>query len=139
MFASAFSPKFSQGQAGAYRQVHASTGVGNATPHGLIGLLFDGALDAISEARGAIRSRNLAAKISAIGRALRIVDEGLSAALNDEAGGKLASDLRALYGYITMRLTQANLNNDESALEECARLLEPVRSGWADIADLAAA
>lgn len=136
MFASAIPSNLSHRQASAYRQVHASTGVGNATPHGLIGLLFDGALDAISEARGAIRSRNLAGKIAAIGRALRIVDEGLAATLNEEAGGKLASDLRALYGYITMRLTQANLHNDESALAECARLLEPLRSSWADIADV---
>jgi flagellar protein FliS len=33
-----------------------------------------------------------------------------------------------------MRLTQANLNNDAAALDECQSLLEPVRSAWAAIA-----
>ncbi|MEP6875172.1 MAG: flagellar export chaperone FliS [Burkholderiales bacterium] len=135
MFASATRSNLSQRQAGAYRQVHAATGVDNASPHGLIGMLFDGLAGALAEARGAMRSGNIPAKVNAIGRALRIVDEGLSAALNEQDGGTLASDLGALYSYITVRLTQANLNNDEAALEECVRLIEPLRSAWAGIAD----
>jgi flagellar protein FliS len=69
---------------------------------------------------------------------VRIVDEGLSAPLNIEKGGTMAVDLRDLYTYITLRLTHANLRNDEAALEECTRLIEPLRSAWAGIADRAA-
>lgn len=137
MFASAIRSNVSQRQAGAYHQVHLATGVAGATPHGLIVMLFDGLMGAIAEARGAMRSRDIPAKGKAIGRAVRIVDEGLSAALNLEAGGSLATDLRNLYSYINLRLTQANLNNDESALEECVRLIEPLRTGWLAIADRA--
>ena len=32
-----------------------------------------------------------------------------------------------------MRLTHANLHNDAQALDECASLIEPVRSAWAEI------
>jgi flagellar protein FliS len=98
-------------------------------------MLFDGLVGALAEARGAMRSRNIPAKCNAIGRALRIVDEGLGAALDESAGGALASDLSALYSYIGLRLTHANLHNDEAALEECGRLIEPLRSAWAEIAD----
>ena len=138
MFASAHSSNVSRHQAGAYTQVYAATGASSASAHGLIAMLFDGAIASIAEARGAIRSRNLAVKIRAIGRALRIVDEGLSAALNDTEGGVIARDLRSLYDYITLRLAQANLQNDEAALEECTRLLEPLRSAWLEIAPKAA-
>jgi flagellar protein FliS len=134
MFASALASPNSQRQAGAYKQMHAATGVDTASPHGLIAMLFDGLIGALAEARGAIRSRNPTAKGKAIGRAVRIVDEGLSASLNLDEGGALASNLHALYSYITMRLTQANLHNDESALEECTRLIEGLRSAWAEIA-----
>ncbi len=134
MFSTAIRSQVAHRQAGAYKTVHAATGVDSATPHGLIGMLFDGLLGAVAEARGAIRQRDLAAKGNAIGRAVRILDEGLSASLNLQAGGELAADLRALYGYIALRLTQANLHNDEAALEECVRLIEPVRAGWAGIA-----
>ena len=73
------------------------------------------------------------AKCKAITRALRIVDEGLKAPL-DAAGGALSDNLRALYGYVTLRLTQANLGNDPAALDECVKLLEPVRAAWLAIA-----
>ena len=86
----------------------------------------------------AARAGNLELKGRAIGRAVRIVDEGLSAPLNLEKGGTMATDLRDLYTYITLRLTHANLRNDEAALEECTRLIEPLRSAWASIADQAA-
>jgi flagellar protein FliS len=130
MFASSF---VGQRQAGAYRQVHVATGVDGASPHGLVSMLFDGLMAAIAEARGAIRAKNVAAKGKAISRAVRIVDEGLSAPLNLAEGGKLAADLRDLYTYVALRLTQANLKNDEAALDECVRLIEPLRSAWANI------
>ncbi len=138
MFASAYSSNVSQRQAGAYTQVYAATGASSASAHGLISMLYDGAIASIAEARGAIRNRNIPVKIRAIGRALRIVDEGLCAALDDAAGGVIARDLRSLYEYMTLRLAQANLHNDEAALEECARLLEPLRAAWAEIAPKAA-
>jgi flagellar protein FliS len=62
-----------------------------------------------------------------------------SAALDLERGGALAADLRKLYSYVALRLTHANLHNDEAALEECVRLIETLHSGWAAIADRAGA
>jgi flagellar protein FliS len=135
MFASALGSTVSKRQAGAYRQMLVATGVNSASPHGLIGMLYDGLLGAIAEARGAMRSRDIPAKGKAISRAVRIVDEGLSAALNLQDGGTLAADLRNLYTYINLRLTQANLKNDEAALDECVQLTETLRSAWAQIGD----
>ena len=139
MFASAVNSNVSHRQAGTYQQVFAATGVHGATPHGLIGMLFDGLMGALAEARGAMRSRNIPAKGRAIGRAVRILDEGLAAALNLSEGGKLAADLRGLYAYVGLRLTHANLHNDEAALDECGQLIETLRGAWAQIADSAAA
>ena len=119
--------------ANAYRQVGTETGVSGATPHKLVQMLFDGFQEAIAQARGALRNRLIEAKIRAIGRALRIVDEGLHAGLNMSAGGALAADLDALYTYVSLRLTHANLHNDEAALDECGALIEPIRSAWAAI------
>jgi flagellar secretion chaperone FliS len=138
MFASALGSSVSQRQAGAYRNMNVASVVDSASPHQLVAMLFDGALGAIAEARGAIRSRNVVQKGKAITRAVGIVDEGLRAALNLDQGGPLAADLHALYGYINLRLTQANLKSDEGALEECSQLIEALRSGWAQIANHAA-
>jgi len=119
--------------AAAYRQIGAETGVAAATPHRLVAMLYDGFMEALAEARGAMRAREIERKGRAINRAIRILEEGLRGGLNLEAGGKLAADLNDLYGYVTLRLTQANLRNDEAMLDECQRLLQPLREAWMSI------
>ena len=119
--------------AGAYHQVGIATGVAGASPHQLVTMLYDGFSDAVARAVNAMRLGQIEAKGNAIGHASRILEEGLLSALNLEAGGKLADDLMALYAYIGRRLTHANLRNDAAALDECLRLMEPVRSAWVAI------
>jgi flagellar protein FliS len=116
-----------------YNQVGVETRVSGADPHQLVAMLFDGFQEAVAQARGALRSGDLAAKGAAIGRAVRILDEGLRAGLDLRAGGTLARDLDDLYRYLGLRLTVANLRNDEAALDECQRLMQPLREAWASI------
>ena len=118
-----------------YSQVGVETQLSGASPHQLVAMLFDGFQEAVAQARGAMRSGQLEAKGVAIGRAVRIVEEGLRAGLDLRAGGSLARDLDELYGYLTMRLTLANLRNDDAALDECQRLTQPLREAWAAIAE----
>ncbi|MDP1902188.1 MAG: flagellar export chaperone FliS [Rubrivivax sp.] len=119
--------------AGAYQQVAVHTGVEDASPHQLVALLFDGFFAAVHRARGAMRGADIPAKGRALSQAVSIVNEGLKAALDVKAGGKLAEDLSALYAYVGLRLTQANLRNDEAALDECLRLMKPLQEAWAAI------
>lgn len=120
--------------AGLYAQVGVQTGVSAASPHRLVGMLFEGFNEALAQARGAMRTGQIETKGRAITRAVRIIDEGLKAALNLDAGGPLAADLRDLYAYVTVRLTQANVRNDETLLEECAQLMQPLHDAWLAIA-----
>ena len=121
------------GAASAYRQLGIETGVTGASPHQLVLMLFDAFADSVMQARGAMRSRQIETKGRAIARAVRIVNEGLREGLNLREGGRLAADLNDLYGYVTLRLMQANLANDEAALNECQRLIGPLREAWAAI------
>lgn len=135
MFASAFPSRAASRQmmGGLYQQVGVETRLAGASPHQMVAMLFDGFMEALAQARGALRERQMATKGAAIGRAVRIIEEGLRAGLDLEAGGTLARDLHELYGYLTMRLTLANLHNDEAGLAECQRLMEPLREAWAAI------
>ena len=139
MFASAAFSAPSKRQLGAYQQVHVTTGVDGASPHRLVQMLFEGLLDSFAQARGAMRQGNIEAKGEAIGRAVRIIDEGLKAGLNLDEGGRLAEDLRDLYAYDTVRLSYANRHNDEAAIGECTRLIEPLSKAWAEMGQKAAA
>ena len=119
--------------AGAYRQIGVETGVAVASPHQLVLMLFDGFNEAIAQASAALQLGQIETRGRAIGRAASIVDDGLKAALDVKAGGKLAEDLKALYTYVTLRLTHANLHSDATALDECKRLMEPLRAAWIGI------
>lgn len=118
----------------AYRKMAAQISVADADPHRLVAMLFDGFMEAVARARGAMRSKDYEAKGRAIGHACSIVEEGLRAGLDLERGGNLAADLDRLYGYVGVRLTLAGLRNDETILDECVRLVQPVREAWAAIA-----
>jgi len=118
--------------ASVYKRVAVETGVQAADSHRLVGMLFDGLLQAVAAARGAMERGDLVVKGEQIGKAVRIVEEGLKAGL-DPAGGEMAQNLRALYAYSVRRLTEANLRNDPTALAEVATLIEPVAQAWQDI------
>jgi flagellar protein FliS len=126
-------PAGDRSMSGLYRQVGVETSISSASPHQLVKLLLDGFFDAVAESRGHMRKKDIAAKAQSISRAIRIVDEGLKASLDAKAGGELANNLHGLYTYVCLRLTQANLGNDESALDECVSLMEPIREAWSAI------
>ncbi|MES2229621.1 MAG: flagellar export chaperone FliS [Pseudomonadota bacterium] len=117
-----------------YREIDASTSLDGASPHKLVSLLYLALASAISSARGAIARNDIAEKGRAISRAVRIIEEGLNAPLDMQAGA-LAINLRDLYHYMVQRLTLANLKNDDQTLSECSRLVESLREGWDGIAD----
>ena len=128
---SPFSARSNQ-RASVYAKVGLETDVQAASPHRLVAMLFDGVFDAMAQATQAIQAGNVELKGRALSRAVRILDEGLRAGL-DLSAGQLATDLRDLYGYVCTRLTQANLHGDVKAIEECQRLLAPVRDAWSAI------
>ena len=136
MFARTYHPR-SHGRGprdGLYQQVGVETRLSGAGPHQLVTMLFDGFMEALAQGRGAMRAGQAEAKGLALGRAVRIVEEGLRAGLDLNAGGQLARDLDELYTYLCMRLTLSNLRNDEAGLDECQRLVQPLQEAWAAIA-----
>lgn len=119
--------------ASAYKRVSVETNVSQANPHQLVNMLFEALLQHIGVARAAMARGDIATKGEQILRAVRILDEGLKPALNLEQGGDLAANLNGLYGYCVLRLTQANLHNDDAALADVVRVIEPLAQGWKQI------
>jgi flagellar protein FliS len=128
-----------------YANVGVDSGALSADPHKLISMLYQGALLAIAHAKNGmiqisdakkIKGKNstmykeVSAKCAAISKAIAIIDDGLSASLNKKEGGALAQNLLALYEYMGIRLTQANIKNDIAALDEVAQLLNDLKNAW---------
>jgi len=117
-----------------YQQVNTQSGVAYASPHRLIQMLMEGALERIATAKGCIQRQDIAAKGEQIGKAVDIIG-GLREGLNHEAGGDIAANLDMLYDYLQRRLLQANLNSDITILDEVANLLRPIKEAWDTIGE----
>ena len=118
-----------------YQKVNSHAQISEASPHRLIQMLMEGALDRMAQAKGALSRNDLPQKALLITKAIDIIT-GLRQALDEEkAEDKDAlQQLDSLYEYMTVRLTQANAANDPELIDEVARLLITVKSGWDAIA-----
>lgn len=112
-----------------YNQVAVQSNATYASPHRLIQMLLEGALEKIAIAKGHMIRAQIASKGQHVGWAISIIS-GLRASLDMAAGGEIAQNLDALYDYMERRLLHANLENDTSALDEVTGLLREIKSAW---------
>ena len=98
----------------------------------VISLLFDGGINFIKVARKRMELGDIAGKGLYIGKASSVVGELLSS-LNMEEGGEIAKNLSRLYDFVLDRLINANMKNDERALDEAEKVLDILRSAWKDL------
>ena len=117
----------------AYQRTGVETGVESADPHKLILMLFEGAQQALAKAKLHIQHNEIAAKGEMLSKAIMIIDHGLKASLDLNAGGDLALQLHSLYEYMTSRLLTANLQSDIHIINEVNGLLTELYGAWAEI------
>lgn len=122
----AFNPR----AASAYQQINVETSMHTMDQHQLVSLLLDGVLNAVATARGALARNDIPTKCASVGKAVRIIEEGLLTALDTDNGGEIAANLQAVYDYALRRLLEANVKNDDAMLMEVMRLMEPIAQGW---------
>ena len=126
---SAYSPR----AANAYQRINVETSMHTIDQHQLVSLLYEGVLNAVATARGAMARGDVLGKVNGISKAVRILEEGLKGGLNPAQGGEIASNLAALYDYCVSRLTLANMRNDLALVEEVVSLIAPVAQSWSEI------
>lgn len=112
-----------------YKSVSVKSGVEDATPHRLVQMLMEGALDKIAAAKGHMLRNEPADKGRFISWAISIIS-GLQSSLDMESGGELSQNLDDLYDYMVRRLGEAGAKNDPAILDEVASLLLEVKSAW---------
>ena len=119
-----------------YNQNAVRTGIDSASPHRLIQMLLEGALDKIAVAKGYMERGDIQPKGAQIGAAISIL-EGLKASLDKDKGGEIAQNLEDLYIYMERRLFEAHVGNDPGLLDEVSDLLKQIKEAWDAIADQA--
>jgi flagellar protein FliS len=118
--------------------VYRATQIESRSELELVVLLYDGLVRFLTEGRTAITRRDLHAKRAAIARGLAILGH-LENTVDRKQGGELATQLLALYAYISKRVVDASTTLDADALDEALRLIAPLREAWVEIASTQAA
>ncbi|RRQ24203.1 flagella export chaperone FliS [Guyparkeria sp. SCN-R1] len=115
-----------------YASVGVRAGIEDASPHRLIQMLFEGGLQRLATAKGAMQREDRAVKGEQIGKAIGIIG-GLRESLNPD-GGELSENLESLYAYMQRRLLEANIESSIEKLEEVSTLLRDIKEAWDGIA-----
>ncbi|MCU7915605.1 MAG: flagellar export chaperone FliS [Candidatus Thiodiazotropha sp. (ex Gloverina cf. vestifex)] len=117
-----------------YGKVAVGSEVAFASPHRLVQMLMEGALEKVATAKGHMGRKEYEAKGNHINWAISIID-GLRGSLNLEEGGEMANNLDSLYAYMVRRLAESNVSNDIAILDEVSSLLLEIKSAWDAIPD----
>lgn len=112
-----------------YQAVHLHAQTAQASPLQLVLVLMDGLLDELARARAHIEARRFELKAASLDKCVSIIN-GLSSALDLEAGGEVVHNLARLYDYCADRLYRAGVEMNPAVVEEVQRLLGQIRGGW---------
>lgn len=109
-------------------QAYMKNVVDTATPLMLIIMLYDEAIRMCTLALGEM-GKNKESVHNKLIKAQKILTE-LTVALNMDAGGEVAENLRAIYVYAHAKLVEGNIDNDSAKVEEVLKILKELRSAW---------
>ena len=115
-----------------YGKIKDDTQTMYASPHQLMLMLFDGALEAMSLTIAAIQNKNFELRSKQNTRSITIIN-GMRECLDMEAGGELADNLYSLYQYMTQELFRASVKNDDETIRNIQTMLKDIRGSWIKI------
>lgn len=112
-----------------YTTTNVQTAVESATPHKLVQMLYEGALDRIAQAKGAVIRKDYEGKAKLTNRVIEILT-ALRGGLDLEKGAEISENLGALYTFMIDHILKASRHNSIDMLDEVAELLRTIKSGW---------
>ncbi len=117
-----------------YQAVDLGAQTAKASPLELVLILMNGLLDELARARAHIEHARFEAKANSLNRCVAMLN-GLSSALDTDAGGEVVDQLAELYDYCARRVNEAGIRMDVALIDEATRLLGTVRDGWEGVRD----
>ncbi|MBT8448959.1 MAG: flagellar export chaperone FliS [Gammaproteobacteria bacterium] len=118
----------------AYKKVGNQSAAEFASPHRLIQMLLEGALEKMVIAKGLMERNDIQGKGENISWAIRIIG-GLQASLDGDKGGEVAETLGSLYTFVVEHLAKANADNDTKKIDECITIIRNIKEGWDGISE----
>jgi len=117
-----------------YRNINLESGLNTADPHTIISMLFNGILESVSIAKGAIERKDLALKSQQLNKAMSIL-RSLQDSLDSESEPDISGNFYDLYAYCIDRLVEVSVSQDCTIIDEIVSLLKPLSDAWKNISE----
>ena len=106
----------------------------SASPAKLVAMLYERAITLLHETIEAIEAGEIERRWRANAKATEVICH-LWGTLDKEQGGEIAENLSRLYGFMMMRLTMVDVENDAQAARDIIGLLEPLQRSWDEVSN----
>ena len=116
----------------AYKKTNLEAELSVADPHRVIQMMYEGLIERLSQAKGAIMRHDYEYKADRISKAVGIIN-GLQSALDNRSNPELGQRMFALYDYMKELLTKASVSLDVSQIDEVINLILPIKQAWDQI------
>jgi flagellar protein FliS len=115
-----------------YETVDLSSRIEGASPHGLVGILFEELIKGLDAMAAACRRRDFSQRGTRQSRVLAIL-AGLEGSLDHEQGGEVAASLATIYREARRLTIAAAQENDPEPLARAREMLSEIASAWSTI------
>ena len=116
----------------AYKKTNLEAELSVADPHRVIQMMYEGLIERLSQAKGAIMRHDYEYKADRISKAVGIIN-GLQSALDNRSNPELGQRMFALYDYMKELLTKASVSLDTAPIGEVINLILPIKQAWDQI------
>lgn len=113
----------------AYQKTNLEAELSVANPHRIVQMLFEGLIERLSQAKGAILRKDYEYKSNRITKALGIVN-GLQASLDMSYDKELGQRMYALYDYLKTLINKASIELSVEPIDEAIKLIMPIKEAW---------
>lgn len=127
-----FVPRGQFGARARYRSVDLASRVEGASPHQLVGIMFDEALKALETMALAAQRGDYAQRSQCQSRALSII-HGLESSLDFKNGGEIATGLAAIYREARRLTAAGGRDNDAEQILAAREMLQEIAGAWSAI------
>lgn len=112
-----------------YQNVNVASTLATADPHQIITMMYNGLLESLAQAKGAIERRDLENKSRLMTKSTSIL-QALQNSLDSESEPAISKNFHELYDYCIDKIHDANISLDVTSIEQVIQLLSPIRDAW---------
>lgn len=116
----------------AYKRTNLEAELSVADPHRVIQMMYEGLIERLSQAKGAILRNDFEYKANRLNKAIGIIN-GLQTALDIKNNPELGQRMNALYDYMKSQLDKASVSLDVGLIDEVINLILPIKQAWDQI------